>query len=337
MKSDNCHKCLVTGADGFIGSHLVEALIASGKKVRALSFYNSFGFTGWLGSLPKEYNQSVEVVSGDIRDSNFVREIVRDVDCVFHLAALIGIPYSYVAPQSYYDTNVLGTLNILQAARDFQCQKIICTSTSEVYGTAQFVPISEAHPLVGQSPYSASKIAADQLAYSYFCSFETPVSIIRPFNTYGPRQSLRAVIPTIIEQAISGSKEISLGEINSTRDFNFVSDTVAGFMKALEATNIAGETINLCSNYEVSIEEVVNIISQCLNRKIIIRNDKRRIRPEKSEVYRLFGDNAKAKDILGWTPKFSGLDGLQKGLMQTIDWMKSEPSVNAKDATQYRI
>jgi NAD dependent epimerase/dehydratase len=311
---------LVTGAEGFIGSHLVEALVAQGRKIRAMAQYNSFGRYGWLDTLLPATRDKIELVMGDVRDPFSVREAMRGVDAVMHLAALIAIPYSYSAPASYVDVNVTGTLNVVQAARDLGIKKVVHTSTSEVYGTAQKVPISEEHPLVGQSPYSASKIGADQMAYSYYCAFGTPVAIARPFNTYGPRQSLRAVIPTIILQAMSDAPEVSLGAIHPTRDFNFVADTVSGMIAILDSDKSLGEVINIGSGFEISVADTVLLIGEITGKKINIKTDQSRLRPETSEVERLCCDNAKAKKLLGWQPKLTGKEGLKAGLKQSIEW-----------------
>ena len=313
-------KVLVTGADGFIGSHLVENLIKRGYKVKALCFYNSNGSYGWLDTIDNEIKKSVEFILGDIRDPISVKNAMCDSEIVFHLAALISIPYSYEAPSSYINTNILGTLNILQAAKELADCKVIHTSTSETYGTAQFVPITQEHPLVGQSPYSASKIGADQLAISYWRSFKTPIKILRPFNTYGPRQSSRAVIPTIISQIARGNKEINLGSLTPTRDFNFVEDTCAAFIALSESNNCFGEVVNAASNFEISIGQTAQLISEIMGKEIDIIRDQVRVRPENSEVNRLFGDNKKLKKFTDWNPKFIGIDGFKKGLEITCDW-----------------
>jgi NAD dependent epimerase/dehydratase len=331
------HQVLVTGADGFIGSHLVESLVTRGHRVRALTMYNSYGTWGWLDSIPKEILDQVDVMPGDIRDSIFVRHAMKGCSDVMHLAALIAIPYSYTAPEAYIDTNVKGTLNILQAARESSVEKIIHTSTSEVYGTAQFVPITEDHPLQGQSPYSASKIAADQLAYSFFSSFDLPVVTIRPFNTYGPRQSARAVIPTIISQIATGARTIHLGSISPTRDFNFVLDTVNGFVAALSCTEALGETINLGSGFEISIEDTVALIAQLMNVDITITTDENRLRPVGSEVERLCADNQKAAKLLNWAPSLSGLNGLKSGLIETIEWFQNPVNLSLYKTNLYNI
>lgn len=311
-------KILVTGSDGFIGSHLLERLVELGATVRALVLYNSFNSWGWLDTLDTEIRENVEIVAGDIRDPHHVQEMVKDVDVVFHLASLIAIPYSYHAPDSYLETNVKGTLNLLQAARNSSVERIIHTSTSEVYGTAQFVPITEEHPLVGQSPYAASKIAADQFAISFHRSFDLPVTIVRPFNTYGPRQSARAIIPTIISQALSGKKLIHIGNVRPTRDFTYVSDTVEGFVKAAEHEETIGKTINLGSNSEISIGDLASKIKGLLNNSFEIAFDETRFRPEKSEVDRLRSDNSKAGTIMKWRPTVP----LEKGLELTIEWFR---------------
>ena len=331
------HQVLVTGADGFIGSHLVEGLVTRGHKVKALTMYNSFGTWGWLDSVPKEVLDQVEVVPGDIRDSIFVRHAMKGCSDVMHLAALIAIPYSYVAPEAYIDTNVKGTLNILQAAREASVEKVIHTSTSEVYGTARFVPITEDHPLHGQSPYSASKIAADQLAYSFYSSFELPVITIRPFNTYGPRQSARAVIPTIISQIASGASAIHLGSTSPTRDFNFVADTVNGFISALSSEKAFGETINLGSGFEISVGDTVELIAQLMNAEVTVTTDEARLRPIGSEVERLCADNQKAAQLLNWSPATSGIDGLKSGLMETIQWFQKPENLSLYKTNLYNV
>jgi dTDP-glucose 4,6-dehydratase len=313
-------RILVTGADGFIGSHLVEMCLEKGFRVRVFVFYNSFDSWGWLDRLPIEKRSEIEVFSGDIRDSNRVFDAVKGVDTIFHLAALIGIPYSYHSPESYVDTNIKGTLNILQAARSHSTQKIIITSTSEVYGTADYVPIDEKHPLKAQSPYSATKIAAERIAESFFLSFNTPVVIVRPFNTYGPRQSLRAVIPTIIMQTLSGQREIRLGAVHPTRDFNYVTDTCSGLIEIGKSEQVIGETINIASGKEISIGNLARKIIDKVNPEIKIVSDKTRLRPDKSEVDRLLGSNEKIKHLTGWK---SGIE-LEKGLSHTVRWFQSE-------------
>jgi len=318
-------RVLVTGADGFIGSHLVEALLGEGHQVRAFCFYNSNGSWGWLDNLPDSTKLQLDVVLGDIRDPLCVREAMRGCEQVFHLAALIAIPYSYLAPASYLDTNIHGTLNVVQAARDLGVNRVVHTSTSETYGTAQFVPITEDHPQVGQSPYAASKIGADQIALSYWRSFETPVSVLRPFNTYGPRQSARAVIPTIITQIASGHRQIKLGSLTPTRDFNFVSDTCAAFLAVADSDEVLGQVVNVASNFEISIGKTASLIADVMNVELEILMDEQRLRPEGSEVNRLFGDNTRLRQLTGWSPSFGELDGFQRGLTQTAEWF-SDPA-----------
>ena len=315
-------KILVTGAEGFIGSHLTEALVAEGHDVRAMVLYNYAGSWGWLEE--SSVRDSIEVSLGDVRDPHSVAQAMEGCELVFHLAALIGIPYSYHAPASYVDTNVTGTLNVVQAARNRDA-KVVHTSTSEVYGSAQRVPIEEDHPVVGQSPYSASKIGADHIALSYYYAFELPVAVARPFNTYGPRQSNRAVLPTIISQIASGARSIKLGSLTPTRDFNFVSDTVAGLRAIANAEDAVGEVINLGSGFEISIADTVSLIAELMDVEIEIVSDEERIRPEASEVDRLCAGNSKALALTGWQPEFVGRDGLAKGLQKTIEWF-SEPS-----------
>lgn len=307
-------RALVTGGDGFIGSHLVEYLVREGYEVRALSQYNSFNYWGWLEDI--DCLDSVEVVNGDVRDPHYCRTIVKDMDVVFHLASLIAIPYSYVAPESYVDTNVRGTLNICQAARDLGVSRVIQTSTSEVYGTAQYVPIDEKHPLQPQSPYSASKIAADAMAMSFYNAFELPVTIARPFNTYGPRQSARAVIPTIIGQIASGMKEIQLGDVSPTRDFNYVHDTCRGFLALARCDDAVGQTVNIGSNYEISVADTLNLIRELMGSDVAFITDEQRLRPGKSEVFRLWCDNSRIRDLTGFEP----LTDIRSGLQKTIDW-----------------
>ena len=317
-------KVLVTGADGFIGSHLTEALVRAGYDVRAFVYYNSFNSWGWLDQSPKEIRQSLDVFAGDIRDPYGVKKAMQGCDAVLHLAALIAIPYSYHSPDTYIDTNVKGTLNIVQAARELGVAKVVHTSTSEVYGTARFVPITEEHPLQGQSPYSASKIGADQIAMSFYNSFETPVATIRPFNTYGPRQSARAIIPTVITQIAAGQHRIKLGALHPTRDFNYVSDTVRGFIAVMESPRSIGEVINIGSNFEVSIGDTVQIIAEAMNAQIEIETEDARLRPANSEVERLWADNSRAKALLGWEPAYGGRDGFKRGLAETAAWF-AEP------------
>jgi NAD dependent epimerase/dehydratase len=326
-------KILVTGADGFIGSHLTEELFKQGYDVRAFVYYNSFNSWGWLDSIPVEVRNSLDVVAGDVRDPNGVRQAMQGCDIVFHLAALIAIPYSYHSPDMYVDTNVKGTLNILQAARDLEISHVIHTSTSEVYGTAQFVPITEEHPLQGQSPYSATKIAADQLAFSFYASFGLPVSIMRPFNTYGPRQSARAIIPTVITQIASGMKKIKLGSLHPTRDFNYVADTVQGYISLSKSDQAYGEFVNCCSNYEISIEDTVQLIAQIMDADIEILTDEVRLRPEKSEVERLWGDNSKLEELTGFKPEISLRDGLER----TIEWFLDKDNLSNYKANIYNV
>lgn len=330
-------KVLVTGADGFIGSHLTEALVRRGYEVRAFVFYNSFNSWGWLDNAPEDIKGNLDVFAGDIRDPHGVKTAMQECDAVLHLAALIGIPYSYHSPDTYIDTNVKGTLNIVQAARELGVKKVVHTSTSEVYGTAQFVPITEEHPLQGQSPYSASKIGADQIALSFYCSFGTPVTVVRPFNTYGPRQSARAVIPTIISQIAAGQKKIRLGSLHPTRDFNYITDTVAGFIAALESENGLGEVVNIGSNFEISIGETVEMIADLMQTDIEIETDDVRIRPDKSEVERLWADNSKAMRLFGWSPNYAGKDGLRRGLEETITWFKEPANLKSYKTGSYAI
>lgn len=318
-------KLLITGADGFIGSHLTELLVRAGHDVRAFVLYNSFNSWGWLDHCDGDVKGKFEVFAGDIRDSNGVRTAMKGCDAVLHLAALIAIPYSYHSPDTYVDTNIKGTLNIVQAARDLGVSKVVHTSTSEVYGTAQFVPITEDHPLQGQSPYSASKIGADQIAMSFYTSFGTPVTILRPFNTYGPRQSARAVIPAIITQIAMGNKQIKLGALDPTRDFNYVADTAAGFLATLESEKSVGEVINIGSNFEISIGDTARTIAKLMGEEIEIVSDEQRLRPEKSEVKRLWASNEKASEFLSWKPQYGCIEGFHRGLEETIAWF-SKPS-----------
>ena len=330
-------KILVTGSDGFIGSHLVEALVEAGHEVRAFVFYNSFNSWGWLDQAPADVRKSLDVFSGDIRDPHGVREAVKGCDLIFHLAALIGIPFSYHSPDAYVDTNIRGTLNVLQAARDLGVGRVVHTSTSEVYGTAQFVPITESHPLKGQSPYSATKIGADQLALSFYRSFQTPVAIIRPFNTYGPRQSARAVIPTIISQILAGEPSLKLGSLHPTRDFNYVADTVNGFIAVAESSASTGEVINIGSNFEITIGETVRLIAEIMGVTLEIETDEVRLRPDKSEVERLWADNAKAERLLGWRPGYGSLEGLTRGLQETIEWFRQPENLRAYKTEIYNL
>ncbi|MCG3110377.1 MAG: NAD-dependent 4,6-dehydratase LegB [Candidatus Manganitrophus sp. SB1] len=313
-------KILITGADGFIGSHLTEALVREGHDVRAFVLYNSFNSYGWLDYCAADVKSRFEVFAGDIRDPHGVKTAMQGCDTVLHLAALIAIPYSYHSPDTYVDTNVKGTLNVVQAAREMGVRKVVHTSTSEVYGTAQFVPITEEHPLQGQSPYSASKIGADQIALSFYMSFGTPLAVLRPFNTYGPRQSARAVIPTIITQIASGKRKIKLGAIHPTRDFSYVDDTVRGFISAMSCEAVNGTVTNIGSGFEISIEETVRTIAELMGVRIDIECDAVRLRPEKSEVERLVASYQKAEKLMGWKPQYSGLEGFKQGLRKTIEW-----------------
>jgi NAD dependent epimerase/dehydratase len=330
-------KILVTGADGFIGSHLTETLVRAGYEVRAFVLYNSFNSWGWLDHCDEDVKGKFEVFPGDIRDPNGVRTAMRDCDAVLHLAALIAIPYSYHSPDTYVETNINGTLNVVQAARDLGVSKVVHTSTSEVYGTAKFVPITEEHPLQGQSPYSATKIGADQIAMSFYTSFELPVSTVRPFNTYGPRQSARAVIPTIISQIANGQKSIKLGSVSPTRDFNYVSDTVKGFIAALESDHGIGEVINIGSNFEISIGDTASTIARVMGVDIEIITDEQRLRPGKSEVERLWADNKKAQELLNWTPSYGGLDGFHRGLEETVNWFRDPKHLAGYKSGIYNI
>lgn len=331
------NKVLVTGADGFIGSHLTEALVRQGYDVRAFALYNSFNSWGWLDHCADDVRGNFEIFTGDIRDPHGVKEATKGCVAVLHLAALIAIPYSYHSPDTYVDTNIKGTLNVLQAARELNVERVLHTSTSEVYGTARFVPITEEHPLQGQSPYSATKIAADQLAYSYYTSFGMPVVTLRPFNTYGPRQSARAVIPAIIAQLASGQRRIQLGAISPTRDFNFVADTARGFIAALGSDCGVGEVINLGSNFEISIGETAQLIAEIMGIDVEIVTDEVRIRPEKSEVQRLWADNSKAKKLIDWEPIYGGLDGFRRGLIETINWFSSPSNLTNYKSNIYNI
>ena len=330
-------KILVTGSDGFIGSHLVEGLLDKGCEIRAFVFYNSFNSWGWLDTFPKEKLDKIDVFAGDIRDPHGVKAAMKGCDVVFHLAALISIPYSYHSPDTYVDTNIKGTLNVVQAARELGIARVVHTSTSEVYGTARFVPITEDHPLQGQSPYSASKIGADQIAMSFHRAFNTPVSIVRPFNTYGPRQSARAVIPTVITQIANGLQKIKLGALHPTRDFNYIKDTVKGFIAVAESEESVGEVINIGSNFEISIGETVNLIAEVMGAEIEIESDEVRLRPENSEVERLWADNTKAKNLTGWEPLYAGKDGFKRGLLETVKWFTNSEKLKSYKATVYNI
>jgi NAD dependent epimerase/dehydratase len=322
---------LITGADGFIGSHLTEMLVAKGYQVKALSQYNSFNNWGWLEDV--NCKSQIEIVTGDIRDPYFCKHITKDVDIIFHLAALIAIPYSYVAPDSYVDTNITGTLNICQAAKENGNIRVIHTSTSEVYGTAQYVPIDEKHPLQPQSPYSATKIAADAMAMSFYNTFELPVTIARPFNTYGPRQSARAVIPTIITQIANGEKKIKLGCLTPTRDFNYVEDTCRGFIALAEQDKSIGETINIGSNFEISIADTLDMIKELMNSDVKFITDEQRIRPDKSEVFRLWCDNSKIEKLTGFKPDID----IRKGLKKTIDWITKPDNLKNYKSEIYNV
>jgi len=330
-------KILVTGADGFIGSHLTEELVRQGADIRAFVFYNSFNSWGWLDHSPEDIRKSIDVFAGDVRDPHGVRKAVKDCDIVFHLAALIGIPYSYHSPDTYVDTNVKGTLNVVQAARELDVEKVIHTSTSEVYGTARFVPITEEHPLQGQSPYSASKIGADQIAMSFYTSFGTPVAITRPFNTYGPRQSARAVIPTVITQIANGKGRIRIGSTRPTRDFSYISDVVRGFIAVAESDRSVGEVINIGSNFEISVGETAKLIAEIAGTEIEIETENQRIRPEKSEVERLWADNSKARALTGWKPEYGGLEGFKNGLQHTVEWFTNPENLKYYKPDRYNF
>ncbi len=326
-------KVLVTGSCGFIGSHLVEKLIDEGAKVRAFVLYNSFNSWGWLDSLPKDILNRIEVFAGDIRDHNAARSAIKDIDVVFHLAALIGIPFSYSTPDSYVDTNVKGTLNILQASRDARVKKVLVTSTSEVYGTALYVPIDEKHPRQAQSPYSATKIAADSLAESFYRGFSLPVTIVRPFNTYGPRQSARAIIPTIITQLLSGKSVIELGDIKPTRDLLYVKDTVEAFVRIAESDKTVGEEINVATGKEISVKDLAGKLVSIINPKAHITKDRNRMRPKNSEVYRLLGSNRKLKTLTRWRSAYS----IDEGLKETVDWFKDKENLKLYKHDIYNV
>lgn len=328
-------KVLVTGADGFIGSHLVEYLVRQGYDVRAFVLYNSFNSWGWLDTLPVDIRNSLDVFCGDIRDPYGVRTAVKGCEAVLHLAALIAIPYSYHSPDSYVDTNITGTLNILQAARDANLTRVVHTSTSEVYGTAQFVPITEEHPLQAQSPYAATKIGADQLALSFFRSFGTPVSVLRPFNTYGPRQSARAFIPTVITQLAAGLPQLKLGNLSPTRDFNFVTDTARAFEAVLNCDAAIGHTLNAGSGFEISMGETAGILMELMGKDVEILSDAQRVRPEKSEVERLWADATALRTLTGWCPEFGGREGFKRGLRATVDWFLQKKDMYAGKAGSY--
>ena len=321
---------LVTGADGFIGSHLTEMLLEEGYKVRALSQYNSFNNWGWLEGIN---HPNLEVVTGDVRDPHYCKHISRDVDTIFHLAALIAIPYSYIAPDSYVDTNIKGTLNICQAAKENGVRRVLVTSTSEVYGTARYVPIDENHPKQPQSPYSATKIGADAMAMSFYNAFELPVVIVRPFNTYGPRQSARAIIPTIITQIANGTTEIKLGDLTPTRDFNFVKDTCRGFIKIADCDEAIGQEINICSNYEISMRDTLSLIAEIMGKDVKFIEDTQRLRPKNSEVFRLWGDNTKIKKLTGFEPKYD----IRRGLEETIKWFTNNENLKKYKSNIYNV
>jgi NAD dependent epimerase/dehydratase len=326
-------KILVTGADGFIGSHLVERLVKDGHKVKAFVCYNSFNSWGWLDTFDQDILSNVEIFAGDIRDPYGVRVAMKGCDCVFHLAALIAIPFSYHSPDSYIETNVKGTLNVLQAARDIQVSRVLVTSTSEVYGTAQFVPITELHPKQPQSPYSASKIGADAIADSFYRSFDLPLTIVRPFNTFGPRQSARAVIPTIISQLLNGAEEIKLGDITPTRDLLFVKDTVNGFVKIAECGKLIGHEVNIATQSEISVGDLAQSLINQINPKAKIVSDSVRLRPEKSEVFRLFGSNEKLKSFTDWNQKYS----LEDGLAETVKWFSIKENLQQYKSAIYNV
>lgn len=330
-------RVFVTGADGFIGSHVVESLVRSGAKVTALVLYNFQNAWGWLDFTADDVRESIEVVSGDVRDGDFLRSTMAPCEIVLHLAALISIPYSYQAPASFIDTNVQGTLRVLEAARACQAARVVCTSTSEVYGTARYVPIDEAHPLSAQSPYAASKIASDQLALSFHRSFGTPVVVLRPFNTYGPRQSARAVIPTIISQILTRNGEVDLGSLHPTRDFSFVTDTANAFLHAAVAEDVCGEVINTGSGFEISIADTVALIAELMNVEAKIVRSKDRVRPQKSEVERLWADTSKAQGALGWSPEYGGREGFIRGLKKTIAWFSDGQNLARYKAHRYNV
>ncbi len=326
-------RVLVTGADGFIGSHLIEGLLEEGCGLRAFVYYNSFNSWGWLDSFQDEKLKKIEIFAGDVRDPNGVRRAMEGIDIVFHLAALIGIPFSYHSPDSYIDTNVKGTLNVLQAARETDISKVLVTSTSEVYGTAKYTPIDETHPFQGQSPYSATKIAADRIAESFYRSFDLPVVTVRPFNTYGPRQSARAVIPTIILQLLSGKKKIELGAVHPTRDLCFVKDTIKAFIDIARSEKTVGEEINIATQTEISIGGLAEKIAGMINTEAVITRDRARVRPERSEVERLLGSNGKIKELTGWTPEYT----LEAGLKETIEWFSEEKNRKSYKPDIYNV
>jgi NAD dependent epimerase/dehydratase len=323
-------RILITGADGFIGSHLTEMLLAEGYSVKALSYYNSFNYWGWLDEIK---HPDLEVITGDVRDPHFCKHITKDIDTIFHLAALIAIPYSYIAPDSYVDTNVKGTLNICQAAKENDVKRVLVTSTSEVYGTAHYVPIDEKHPKQPQSPYSASKIGADMMAMSFYNAFNLPVVVVRPFNTYGPRQSARAIIPTIITQIANGVKEMKLGDLTPTRDFTFVKDTCRGFIELANCDAAIGQEINIASNYEISIRDTLEMIASIMNSDIVFSEDEQRLCPARSEVFRLFGDNTKIKQLTGFQPEYS----IEQGLRETIEWLTKVENLRKYKSDIYNV
>jgi NAD dependent epimerase/dehydratase len=330
-------RVLVTGADGFIGSHLTEHLVRAGADVKAFVFYNSFNSWGWLDTSPADVRDGIEVFAGDIRDQGGVRAAMKGCDIVLHLAALISIPFSYHSPEAFVDTNVKGTLNVVQAARDLGVSRVVSTSTSEVYGTARFVPISEEHPLQGQSPYSATKIGADQIALSFFRAYGSPVVVLRPFNTYGPRQSARAVIPTIVTQLLTGERRLKLGALSPTRDFSFVADTVQGFARAAVAEGILGEVINIGSGFEISIGETVELIAEAVGVNAVIETDAERLRPAASEVDRLYAGIVKAERLLGWKPAYGGREGFRRGIGETVAWFAEPANIGRYKAGIYNI
>ncbi len=330
-------RILVTGADGFIGSHLTEELVRQGHDVRAFVLYNSFNSWGWLDQAEPNIKSSLDVFAGDVRDPHGVRTAMSGCDVVLHLAALIAIPYSYHSPDTYVETNVKGTLNIVQAAGDLDVERVVHTSTSEVYGTARYVPIDEEHPLHGQSPYSASKIGADQMALSFHRSFQTPVTVLRPFNTYGPRQSARAVIPTVITQIANGARQIRLGALHPTRDFTFAADTVRAFITTAQCDAAVGEVVNAGSGFEISIGDTARLIAEVMGEEIEIVTDRQRFRPEKSEVERLFASSEKLHRLTGWTPAFGGLDGFRRGLAETAAWFMTPGNLASYKSCIYNI
>jgi dTDP-glucose 4,6-dehydratase len=330
-------KLLVTGADGFIGSHLTEMLVRDGYDTRAFVMYNSHNSWGWLDRAPKDVAGQFEVVAGDIRDPHGIAEAMKDVDIVLHLAALIAIPFSYDSPDAYVQTNVTGTLNVLQAARRLGTSRVVSTSTSEVYGTAQFVPITEEHPLNAQSPYAATKVGADQMALSFQRSFETPVAVLRPFNTYGPRQSARAVIPTIISQIAAGARQIKLGSLTPTRDFTFVRDTARGFIQAMQCDAAVGRVTNIGAGFEISIGDTVSAIAEAMGAEVEVVQDESRMRPEASEVERLFAGTEQAQELFGWNPAFGGRDGFLRGLAETAEWFQDPANLAAYKTDRYNI